>query len=304
MAKGKISRTSAADRCARRILAAVAVVAIVALAAWTATSARRSKSVPPGSSTLVTESLPLSSAFNVSFSAPELSQRPLYPYSVIPGGVESARELMTALANDPVAAAHYAGFDARKARVVRLSAPEKAYVSYRVGNRIYWTRRELSLAKGESVITDGVHFARTRCGNRLSEEPMQPVARLDPQPAELEAPLQAPAISVADVPFVLPMIAAPDSLLARPAPEFAAEAPNGVVPIGAFFVPPIFPSSGGSPGKPGTPPTIPPSPPIGPPPPLGPPPPPPVVPAPEPGSLLLLLAGLASLALLPRKRRA
>ena len=212
---------------------------------------------------------------------------------------------MTALANDPVAAAHYAGFDAGKARVVRLSAPEKAYVSYRVGNRIYWTKRELSLAKGETVITDGVHFARTRCGNRLSEEPMQPVARLDPQPAELEAPLQAPAISVADVPFVLPMIAAPDSLLAQPAPEFAAEAPNEVFPIGAlFFVPPIFPSSGGSPGKPGTPPTIPPSPPIGPPPPLGPPPPPPVVPTPEPGSLLLLLAGLASLALLDRKRRA
>ncbi|MGH9765619.1 MAG: PEP-CTERM sorting domain-containing protein, partial [Blastocatellia bacterium] len=210
----------------------------------------------------------------------------------------------TALANDPVAAVHYAGFDAGKARVVRLSEPEKAYVSYRIGNRIYWTKHELSLAKGETIITDGVHYARTRCGNRLSETPMQPVARLDPQPAELEAPLQAPSSSVADVPFVLPMIAAPDSALTQAAPEFAAIAPALIFPVGSYFVPPIFPSNGGSPGKPGKPPTIPPSPPIGPPPPLGPPPPPPIVPTPEPSSVLLLLAGLASLALLPRKRRA
>src|SRR5690348_10711538 len=44
----------------------------------------------------------------------------LFPYSVIPGGAHSTAELKSALAHDPVAAAHYAGFNVARTRVVRV----------------------------------------------------------------------------------------------------------------------------------------------------------------------------------------
>jgi hypothetical protein len=39
---------------------------------------------------------------------------------------------------------------------------------------VYWTRRLITLHKGEKLLTDGVHFARARCGNRLVESPTEP----------------------------------------------------------------------------------------------------------------------------------
>jgi hypothetical protein len=52
---------------------------------------------------------------------PKASARPVYPYSVVPGGVEDARELKWVAEHDPIVAAHYAGFDYDHARVVRLT---------------------------------------------------------------------------------------------------------------------------------------------------------------------------------------
>src|SRR5271157_5954987 len=80
--------------------------------------------------------------------------RPLYPYSIIPGGVESADELRKAVANDPVIAAHYAGFDIDHAHVVRLAEARSAFVSYRKGNTVFWTSKKLNLPAGETLITD------------------------------------------------------------------------------------------------------------------------------------------------------
>ena len=109
--------------------------------------------------------------------------RHLYPYSVIPGGVQSGAELRTAAQNDPVVARHYADFDLAKARVISLDRDQMVYVSYRMGEEVFWTNRALKLPKGETVITDGVHEARTRCGNRISETPQAP---LSPQQPALE----------------------------------------------------------------------------------------------------------------------
>ena len=61
---------------------------------------------------------------------------PIFPYSVIPGGAHSNTELKNALLHDPVAAAHYAGFDVARTHVIRLSRSERVYVSYRIGDRI------------------------------------------------------------------------------------------------------------------------------------------------------------------------
>lgn len=127
--------------------------------------------------------------------------RPVYPYSVVRGGVKDAQELKWAADHDPVVAAHYAGFDYDHARVVRLVLARTAYVSYRIGNKIYWTRHRVSLKRGETLITDGKITARTRCANRVEEAPQQLNSSAEPPAAKFEEPV-APAAgtSVANPP--------------------------------------------------------------------------------------------------------
>jgi hypothetical protein len=117
--------------------------------------------------------------------------RPVYPYSVVPGGVEDAKELKWVAEHDPVVAAHYAGFDYDHAKVVRLTLARTVYVSYRIGNHIYWTRRRVSLHKGEKLITDGRMTARGRCGNRVEEVPQQAVSPVEPPVQKFDEPVQA-----------------------------------------------------------------------------------------------------------------
>ncbi len=119
-------------------------------------------------------------------SAASPSSRRVYPYSVIPGGVYSQAELRSALSRDPVAASHYASFEPALLHTTELSAPRTAYVSYRVGSTVYWTRNPIRMPKGDTLITDGVNYARARCGNRISAEPQKPIAQFEPPRAELE----------------------------------------------------------------------------------------------------------------------
>src|SRR5579871_5596149 len=126
----------------------------------------------------------LSGSSSKSFEPVLLSSRPVYPYSIILGGVENAGELKSAVANDPVVARHYWDFNLSRTRVERLASDREMYVSYRVGDSVYWTAKKLILRKGESVLTDGANLARTRCGNRLSETPGAPV-QLHAPPADL-----------------------------------------------------------------------------------------------------------------------
>jgi hypothetical protein len=104
------------------------------------------------------------------------SLRPIYPYSVIPGGVFSQGELKARLQADSVARQHYAEFDVEHARLVSLTQDRFQYVSYRVHDKVFWTRKQLRIPRGEILLTDGKKFARTRCGNLLSETPQ---ARVD-----------------------------------------------------------------------------------------------------------------------------
>ena len=90
-------------------------------------------------------------------------------------------------------ASHYAGFDYDRARVVRLVLARTAYVSYRIGNRVYWTRHRVTLKKGETVITDGKITARSRCGNRVEETPQQATSSSEPPVAKFDEPM-LPAI--------------------------------------------------------------------------------------------------------------
>lgn len=125
-----------------------------------------------------------------------VEDRPVYPYSVVPGGVKDVHELKWAAEHDPVVAAHYAGFDYDHARVVRLILARTAYVSYRIGNHVYWTRRRISLKKGETVITDGKITARTRCANRVEEAPQQATQSSEPPAQKFEEPVH-PSVGTA-----------------------------------------------------------------------------------------------------------
>lgn len=117
--------------------------------------------------------------------------RPVYPYSLVPGGVEDAKELKWVAEHDPIVAAHYAGFDYDHARVVRLTLARTVYLSYRIGNRVYWTRHRVTLHKGEKLITDGRMTARSRCANRVEEVPQQAAAPVEPPAEKFDEPLPA-----------------------------------------------------------------------------------------------------------------
>jgi PEP-CTERM motif len=162
--------------------------------------------------------------------------RTVYPYSVIAGGAQSAQELREAMAADPVVAQHYADFDITKARRVTLDAPKLVYVSYRIGNKVFWTKHKLALRKGEAMLSDGSNMARTRCGNRISVLPVRPNAPAEPTSSELDGP-EFPAI--ASSPYLAAYSAPMPALFPGP-----VQSPGGP---GTSFVPvaPFFPLPGG-----------------------------------------------------------
>ncbi len=252
--------------------------------------------------------------------------RPLYPYSVVPGGVHSEAELRAAVNTDSAVRLHYAGLNLASARLERLGEPKLAYVSYRRGDNIFWTRNAVRIAKGERVMTDGTMMLRARCGNRISEVPMAPVeaptAAVPPEAMELP-PADAMAFPAA-MPENVPLAPTPETAILIPP---AGATPGSPLVPGGY--PPPFtwiptggspsssgPTKPGSPGGPGgpsgpgapggstPPPVI--TPPSGPGLPSGPGAPTPPISTPEPGEIAMLVAGIAGVAAgcLLRKQRA
>jgi hypothetical protein len=117
--------------------------------------------------------------------------RPVYPHSLVPGGVESLEELRQAMARDPVVAQHFQGFDFKTAHLAQVSENQSVHVAYRLGDQVYWTRKKISLHPGETLISDGKITARTRCGNRVALTPLGPSAMVDPYQSDLDSPLFA-----------------------------------------------------------------------------------------------------------------
>ena len=119
--------------------------------------------------------------------AEETRERPVYPYSVVPGGVYRREDLAEAAARDRVVAAHYAGLRTERLRPVKLENERRAYVSYRIRNAVFWTRRPVRLARGETVLSDGENLVRARCGNRISDVPREPTAAAEPPEPVMDA---------------------------------------------------------------------------------------------------------------------
>jgi hypothetical protein len=203
---------------------------------WASLSANRSSEQPSAffQPLAAAPIWPLPSALNT----PETgTRRAVFPYSVIAGGADSAQELRNAVMRDSVVAQHYSDFDLANVRRVTLTAPQLMYVSYRIGNKIFWTKRRLTLAKGETVLTDGHAMARTRCGNRVSALPIRPNALAEPTPEEFNAPELPHAAST---PYLAAYSPVPSSNSVG-----GGEAPitvSSLTPLAPFFP---FPGGGG-----------------------------------------------------------
>jgi hypothetical protein len=227
------------------------------------------------------------------------SLRPNYPYSIIPGGAYSAAELRNADQEDPVVKEHYADFNMKNVKMVRLTADRYQYVSYRLHQKVYWTKKKLRIPKGELLLTDGGSWARARCGNRLSADPHAQVSTEEPSAkalnmppmtlgtpmdlAETPVPGELAASVPADVDKFSPVLPPPGVAPQSELPPITPTPPiTPVIPIVAILnppgslppnIPPIFP-----------PPAVPPNPPI-----LPPPDNPPVSSVPEPKAIYLFL---------------
>lgn len=112
--------------------------------------------------------------------------RRIYPYSVVPGGVAGQAELARVIRTDRVVAAHYASFDIDKARPVVVDKPRAVHVSYRKGDKVYWTARKVVLAEGETLLSDGRNEMRARCANRISDVSQYPIEAHQPAMDELD----------------------------------------------------------------------------------------------------------------------
>ena len=119
--------------------------------------------------------------------APATIARRVYPYSIIPGGVSGPEELARVIKTDRVVAEHYASFDVDKAIKLTVGKPRAVYVSYRKGDKVYWTTRKLMLAEGEMLLSDGRTEMRARCANRISDLPQLPVELNEPTAEELDS---------------------------------------------------------------------------------------------------------------------
>jgi hypothetical protein len=173
------------------MLAVLAAVGAVAMAAnWQAAPTAK---VATGAAAPI---VPI--ALNSPTSREAVAARRIYPYSIVPGGVATRADLERRVATDQVVARHYASFDIKKAHAVTVATPRAVHVSYRKGDKVYWTKNKIMLAQGETLLSDGTSEMRGRCGNRISDTAMLPVAMGEPTAAELDESMNVAPDPLAD----------------------------------------------------------------------------------------------------------
>lgn len=155
-----------------------------------------------------------------------------YPYSVVPGGVRNLDELRNAAAHDATVRRHYSHFDFGHAKLIRLPETREVFLSYRIRDTVFWTRKRVRLQPGELLLTDGTTTARARCGNQISDTAKPEVSNEEPA----EDVLDQPVVAVASGPFVpvRPVLGAPELPAGQPNPPalFAGGFVFPFVPVG------------------------------------------------------------------------
>ncbi|MFS2016016.1 PEP-CTERM sorting domain-containing protein [Massilia sp. CT11-108] len=186
-----IRRSRKGSRLKQR-LAAVGVLGVVACAALYAYAMHESTAptVSAQAHAPAAAATPVPAVLRTAAQVETKKTRRVYPYSIVPGGVLDRKELTHAVAVDQVVAAHYAAFEASKTTVRTVDKPRAVYVSYRKGDKVFWTAKKLQLAKGETLLSDGQNEIRTRCGNRISDVPQLPVEAKGPSEEELDSSVE------------------------------------------------------------------------------------------------------------------
>lgn len=163
----------------------------------------------------------------------------IFPYSVSPGGIHSLAQLKAAIERDPVDARAYADFNLAKYRMIKLKKDEYAYVAYRIGDGLFWSSKKVKLCEGESLLTDGVHFIRARCGNPISEVPDAQIWAEAPPDALPDGGFSSP---VETEPFaaVNPYEGQPGNASIIPPSPLFPETPTFTPVPPQDFVPPFF----------------------------------------------------------------
>lgn len=155
----------------------------------------------------------------------------VYPYSVVPGGVKNLDELRTAAARDSVIRRHYSHFDFGHAKLIRLPETREVFLSYRIRDTVFWTRKRVRLHPGEMLLTDGKITARARCGNQISDTAKPEVSDEEPDEDVLDQPV---AIASAPSLPIRPVLTAPDLPMGQPNPPalFGGGFVFPLVPVG------------------------------------------------------------------------
>ncbi len=101
--------------------------------------------------------------------------RQMFPFSIVPGGLQDTRELAESISKDPVVRDHYRDLQPDRMWFTRMKKPMLAYVSYRKGCDVHWTNHPVLIPANELVLTDGNRMVRARCGNRIEIKKPQPL---------------------------------------------------------------------------------------------------------------------------------
>ena len=171
----------------KKRLAAIGLLGAAGCAALYALAMRSPATPAPVTQAQAPGAAPAPAVLRVAAQAETKQTRRVYPYSIVPGGVTDRRELARVVVMDKVVATHYAAFETTRATVRTVDKPRAVYVSYRKGDKVYWTAKKLQLARGETLLSDGQNEIRTRCGNRISDVPQLPVEAKGPSAEELDS---------------------------------------------------------------------------------------------------------------------
>ncbi len=132
----------------------------------------------------------------------------VYPYSVVPGGVKDPQDLHDAALRDAVVRRHFSHFDFAHAQLIRSTELREVYLSYRIRNTVFWTRKKVRLLPGELLLTDGKITARARCGNQISDTAKPEVSDEEPDEDVIDQPV-AVAAAAPSLP-IRPMLNPPE----------------------------------------------------------------------------------------------
>ena len=173
---------------------------------------------------LTRSNIPLASAPAPTPTAPKKIL--VWRHSLIPGGVESIEYLRARVSLDPALQKAYEGFDWSRARLFTFPKDRPVFMSYRLGDKIRWTRRTVLVKEGAEAITDGVMVILTRCGNLVSFVPVEPSEDLPPQ--LLETPVESDSLT---------LLSSPE----EPAPGSVDNStPAALPPVNVVGLPPVL----------------------------------------------------------------